>query len=224
MGPIVKRFDRAYAAGLYVAQEARKNAHDGDFAYTRMMRGGARFTSAAIVDTQSPSVTGDSAAADPFGSDIRSADRGGQCPGSETPSTPGAAITPWMTTAYDPSPGPASLPSPGTLTLPWPPSGQHAHGHADNQRYLLPHVKMYRERVAWEVKRQSVPGRYVMHVHLSPPDRRERDMDNALKTIFDALRHAGYIEADSLAYMRGLHVSTDELYSGQVRALAQPCQ
>jgi Holliday junction resolvase RusA-like endonuclease len=132
----------------------------------------------------------------------------------------------------DPTPGSqdrTSLPletpaTPGTpLNLPWPPSGQHAHGHTKKgTRYLLPKVEAYRARVAQLAAGARVLGKYRMHVHLSAPDARERDMDNALKTIFDALRHANYIERDSISHMRELVVTTDDDRRGHAVVQAVP--
>lgn len=109
----------------------------------------------------------------------------------------------------------------GTITLPWPPSGQHAHSHVDNARYLRPHAIAYRAAVAHLCSRyRPVRGRFRLHVHLSPPDARERDMDNALKSLFDAIRHAGYIQSDSMTCMRELLVTTDDERCGNARVIA----
>jgi Holliday junction resolvase RusA-like endonuclease len=66
-----------------------------------------------------------------------------------------------------------------------------------------------------------IAGRYRLHVHLSPPDARKRDADNALKTILDALVKGGYLIDDSLTYMRELLVTTDDERLGHVRVEAR---
>lgn len=111
----------------------------------------------------------------------------------------------------------------GPLTLPWPPSGNTAVRHAQGVHYLQPAVIAYRDSVATLCARfKPIVGRYRLHVHLSPPDARRRDADNALKSLLDALVKAGYVQDDSLTYMRELVVTTDDERRGRVivRALA----
>lgn len=113
----------------------------------------------------------------------------------------------------------------GPLTLPWPPSGQHSHGHANNRRYLLPAVKEYRAAVARIcADRAPITGPYRLHLVLSPPDKRRRDADNAIKAALDALVHAGYLADDSMTYMRELSVVVqDEMRYGWILVTADPC-
>lgn len=111
----------------------------------------------------------------------------------------------------------------GPLTLPWPPSGNTAVRHAQGVHYLRPEVIAYRDSVAALCARFApITGRYRLHVHLSPPDARRRDADNALKSLLDALVKAGYVQDDSLNFMRELVVTTDDEHRGRVivRALA----
>ena len=83
--------------------------------------------------------------------------------------------------------------------------------HANGAHYLTPEVARYRRHVAALCYGACmVTGRYVLHVHLSPPDARARDMDNAIKSIGDALVRAGWLPDDSMAYMRELHVTVDD--------------
>ena len=99
----------------------------------------------------------------------------------------------------------------GLLVLPWPPTGNHAVKHANGAHYLTPEVARYRRHVAALCYgARMVTGRYALHVHLSPPDARARDMDNAIKSIGDALVRAGWLPDDSMAYMRELHVTVDD--------------
>ena len=99
----------------------------------------------------------------------------------------------------------------GTLTLPWPPSGNTAVRHAQGGHYLTKAVRDYREAVA-AICRDYAPiqGRYRLHVHLSPPDRRRRDADNAIKSILDAIVNGGYVHDDAMSYMRELVVTVDD--------------
>lgn len=89
--------------------------------------------------------------------------------------------------------------------------------------YLRPEVIAYRDGVAALCLRHAtVQGRYRLHVHLSPPDARARDIDNALKSLFDALVKAGYIQSDSMTFMRELLVTVDDDRLGNVRVRAIP--
>lgn len=110
-----------------------------------------------------------------------------------------------------------------SLTLPWPPTGNSAVRHAQGVHYLRPEVIAYRDSVAALcAKRAPVRGRYRLHVHMSPPDARARDIDNALKSLFDALVKAGYMQSDSMTYMRELLVTVDDDRLNHVRVLAVP--
>lgn len=116
--------------------------------------------------------------------------------------------------------GPPATPPTGSLrpavsaapiTLPWPPSGNTAVRHANGAHYIKPEVAQYRRNVAALCRNlPPVTGRYILHVHLSPPDARARDADNAIKVLVDALVRCGYLIDDSLTYMRELHVTTDD--------------
>jgi len=111
----------------------------------------------------------------------------------------------------------------GPLTLPWPPTGNSAVRHAQGVHYLRPEVIAYRDSVAALcAHRARVKGRYRLHVHMSPPDARARDMDNTLKTLNDALVRCQYVESDAMTYMRELLVTVDDDRLGHVRLRAIP--
>jgi crossover junction endodeoxyribonuclease RusA len=87
-----------------------------------------------------------------------------------------------------------------SLSLPWPPTtGNHQHGRRGRCVYVLDAVVTYRQQVAVlaSMARVRVAGRVRVMVDLTPPDKRRRDADNALKLIFDALVRAGVLEDDS---------------------------
>ena len=114
----------------------------------------------------------------------------------------------------------------GPLTLPWPPTGNTAVRHAQGGHYLTQDVRDYRQAVA-AICRDYAPiqGRYRLHVHLSPPDRRRRDCDNALKSLLDALVKGGYVKDDAMAYMRELVVTVqDEPCYGWAKVRAVPIE
>ncbi len=111
----------------------------------------------------------------------------------------------------------------GPITLPWPPTGNTAVRHAQGAHYLRPEVIAYRDSVAALCARfKPIAGPYRLHVHLSPPDARRRDADNALKSLLDALTKAGYLEDDSLTYMRELLLTTDDERRGRAIVRAVP--
>ena len=111
-----------------------------------------------------------------------------------------------------------------TLTLPWPPTGNTSVRHGNGGHYLTQDVRDYRAAVA-AICREYAPvkGRYRLHVHLSPPDKRRRDADNACKQLLDALVLAGYVQDDAMAYMRELVVTvSDEPCYGWAKVRAVP--
>lgn len=110
-----------------------------------------------------------------------------------------------------------------SLVLPWPPTGNTAVRHVNGIHYLRKEVREYRRTVCGRVAGFTpIPrGRYVLHLWLSPPDRRVRDADNAIKTVLDALVRARFLPDDRIEFMRELHVVADG-YRGEVRVLAVP--
>lgn len=113
-------------------------------------------------------------------------------------------------------------PSVTPATLPWPPTGNTAVRHAKGGHYLRPEVVTYRATVAAILARaKPVSGAYELHVELSPPDRRARDIDNALKSLLDACVKAGWLPSDAMSHMRRLTVTVADSYLGyaSVRAI-----
>lgn len=104
------------------------------------------------------------------------------------------------------------------VVLPWPPSGNTGVRHSSNGgHYINPKVIAYRKTVAAKCAGAGrVQGRYRISVHFSPPDRRARDMDNALKTLLDALVACRWLPADSMNYMRELRATVDDHRRGLV--------
>ncbi len=109
------------------------------------------------------------------------------------------------------------------VVVPWPPTGNSAVRHANGAHYLQAKVRDYRKVVAEKcIGRGGVHGQYRLNVHFSPPDRRKRDMDNALKSLLDALVPAGFIPADDMGHMRELWVTVDDKKLGTVAVEAVP--
>lgn len=94
-----------------------------------------------------------------------------------------------------------------SIALPWPPTGNSAVRHANGAHYIRPEVTEYRNQVAAILcQHERIRGEYVLDVDMSPPDGRRRDCDNALKVLLDAAVKCGWLEDDSMAYMKELHV------------------
>lgn len=93
------------------------------------------------------------------------------------------------------------------LTLPYPPSVNTYYrsprtGPLAGRTLISEKGRAYRKAVADAViqhaRRRAPEGRLSVGVTLYMPDRRKRDIDNAMKGLLDAMTHAGVIEDDSL--------------------------
>jgi len=84
------------------------------------------------------------------------------------------------------------------VALPYPPSVNRYWRSVNGRVVLSREGRAYREH-AQHLARQSKPfrGEVWLRIVVSPPDRRNRDMDNVLKAILDALQHAGVYLDDS---------------------------
>ena len=113
------------------------------------------------------------------------------------------------------------------IRLPWPPkTGNTAYRTATNKatgkviHYLDSAVKAYRQSVAVLLGRtEQISGTYEMHMDMSPPDARTRDIDNALKIVLDSLKGA-WLPDDSMAYMRKLVVTVNDERRGEIAVRA----
>ena len=84
--------------------------------------------------------------------------------------------------------------------LPWPPSINHYYRRVGYRTLISREGRRYRrEVVARLAARRTGPmrGRLKVVVHVFPPDRRRRDLDNLSKALWDALEHAGVFVDDS---------------------------
>lgn len=107
------------------------------------------------------------------------------------------------------------------IILPYPPAGttgNHAVKHARGGHYLTSAVKRYRHAImmccATQGARRQLAGPLQVEWRLSPPDRRARDSDNVLKTLKDALTHAGVWTDDSNKVIRRELVEWHEVLTG----------
>lgn len=87
--------------------------------------------------------------------------------------------------------------------LGYPPSLNHYYRHVGNKVLISRVGRKYRELVQARIREEginTVSGRVKVTIQLYPPDRRRRDIDNTLKSLLDALTHAGAYEDDSCIY------------------------
>lgn len=85
------------------------------------------------------------------------------------------------------------------LTLPWPPSVNNYWRQFKGRLIISADGRRYRDLVlASFVGRTPIAERIAVTMFAFPPDRRRRDLDNALKAPLDALTHARVWEDDSL--------------------------
>lgn len=93
------------------------------------------------------------------------------------------------------------------VDLPYPPSANRLWRIRQGGRgaYRAPEYDAWQHEASWAVRaamprasaRIDVP--YVLNVVAGRPDRRQRDLDNLIKPISDALKSGGAIKDDSLA-------------------------
>lgn len=91
-----------------------------------------------------------------------------------------------------------------TITLPWPPSVNTYWRHPTTGPLAGRHMisekgRLYRAQVkelAWNLP--IVRGHCAVLITAFPPDRRQRDLDNLLKSLIDSIAHAALIENDYL--------------------------
>ena len=87
------------------------------------------------------------------------------------------------------------------INLPWPPTVNSYWRHATKGHYISQKGKDYRNLI-YKMCAQSAGffdknQRLEMTIFAYPPDKRKRDLDNILKSLLDALMHAGIYPDDS---------------------------
>ena len=87
-----------------------------------------------------------------------------------------------------------TLPRSLTLELPYPPSVNHYWRRVGARTLISREGRRFRARVGAMLalrRIQPVSGALDVRVVVHPPDRRRRDLDNAMKALLDALEHGG---------------------------------
>lgn len=96
------------------------------------------------------------------------------------------------------------------LELPYPPSVNHYYRHVGPRTLISRQGRDYRARVCAIMRSMRIcplDGDIEMFVDLYPPDSRKRDLDNAMKALWDSIQKGGGYHDDSQikhcdAYMR----------------------
>lgn len=105
------------------------------------------------------------------------------------------------------------------LKLPWPPSNNTYWRHARGRHYIAEKGTRYRQHITELIRQQtldiSTTSRIRISITANPPDKRQRDLDNLPKAVFDSLTHAGFWKDDSqiddMRIRRGERVSGGSL-------------
>jgi crossover junction endodeoxyribonuclease RusA len=88
-----------------------------------------------------------------------------------------------------------------SIELPWPPSINNYWRHTSKGHYISKKGQEYREFVLYaciQLKNKfHEKDRLIVTIDAFPPDKRKRDLDNILKSLLDALQHAGVYYDDS---------------------------
>jgi crossover junction endodeoxyribonuclease RusA len=88
-----------------------------------------------------------------------------------------------------------------TKPLPYPPSVNHYWRYVNGRVLISAKGRKYRQDVCAAVFPNPgeiiMDGRLSITLHIFPPDKRRRDVDNVLKAILDSLQHANVYADDS---------------------------
>lgn len=102
------------------------------------------------------------------------------------------------------------------LKLPYPPSLNTYWRHARGRHYIAEKGTRYRQHITELIRQQnldiSTTSRIRISITANPPDKRQRDLDNLPKAVFDSLTHAGFWKDDS--QIDDMRISRGERVSG----------
>jgi len=111
-----------------------------------------------------------------------------------------------------------------SLGLPWPPSINHYWRRVGAKTLISREGRRFREEVVGivrELKVKPIGGPVQVHILARSPDRRRRDLDNILKSLLDALDHAGVYDDDSQIW--NLSVEWARGFNGQLATCPGGC-
>lgn len=86
------------------------------------------------------------------------------------------------------------------LELPFPPSVNHYYRRVGPRTLISREGRRFRDEVCALLEAEGVglmAGPLQVEIEVYPPDRRRRDIDNAMKALLDALQHGGAYGDDS---------------------------
>jgi len=104
-----------------------------------------------------------------------------------------------------------------SLHLPYPPSVNHYWRRVGAKTLISREGRRFREEVVAKIsqrKVRAISGPVRVHILACRPDKRRRDIDNILKSLLDALGHAGVYEDDSQIWK--LSVEWTRGFNGQL--------
>lgn len=94
------------------------------------------------------------------------------------------------------------------LQLPYPPSVNRYYRNVGSRTLISRDGRKYRQRVEALLARLRIrptEGPLAVVVDLFPPDRRRRDVDNAMKSLLDSMQHGGAYHDDSQIVYLEIH-------------------
>lgn len=104
------------------------------------------------------------------------------------------------------------------LILPWPPSINRYWRRRGDRYFISAEGQKFRvitNVICFDLPRRFEPtDRLCISIAAFPPDKRRRDLDNVLKSLLDALQHAGVYEDDN--QIDEIHIVRQPLIRGEV--------
>lgn len=106
------------------------------------------------------------------------------------------------------------------IELPWPPSVNHYYRRVGHRTLISREGRKYRDEICAilrDLRFRPLNGELAMTIDAYPPDKRRRDADNILKSLLDALQHAGAYHDDSQIKRLSVELLTPHRPRGKVQ-------